>query len=387
MKYFIPLFFIFFLIACGQKPQNEAANASVIEAKLKTLADLKNQQADLLKKINATEAELIKLDPTRAIKPKLVSTSLLTTEGFQHFINLQGSVKSENISYVAPRNGMGGYVKNLYIKEGQMVKKGQMILKLDDQVMRQGIEATKTQLAFAKNLYERTKALWEQKIGTEVQLLSAKNNVEALENQIAVQEEQLKTFVVYADQSGIADIVNIKVGELFSGMSIAGPQIQIVNNNDLSVKVDIPENYASKIKQGAQVVIEIPAVGKSFNTTITRISQSVNTSSRGFTAECRIPVTANVKPNMAASVKILNHTNSKAIVIPINIVQSDEKGKYVYLVKDGQNGKKITHKKNVVLGELYGEDIEILSGLTAGDKLIIQGYQNLYEGQVVQDNQ
>lgn len=369
------------LFSCGS---NESApGGNDIAAKEKQLADLKKKQAEIAGQIAAIEADIIKLDPSKAIKPKLVSTAELTPQGFNHYINLQGSVQSENVSYIAPRNGMGGYVKRILIKEGQMVKKGQLILKLDDQVLRQGIEATKTQLAFAKNVYERTKALWDQNIGTEVQLLSAKNNVEALQNQIAVQEEQLKTFDVYADQSGIADIVNIKVGELFTGVTAMGPQIQIVNNDDLKVRVDIPENYAAQIKQGARVLIEIPALGKTFNSTISRLSQSINNSSRGFIAECRIPASANAKPNMGASVKILSHSNSKAIVVPVNIVQSDEKGKYVYVMMAGKDNKMMTHKKNVVVGELYGDEVEIISGLAIGDKVIVQGYQNLYEGQLV----
>ncbi len=356
-----------------------------LDAKLKELADLKVQQSALMKKIGDVEAELIKLDSTRAIKPKLISTIQISTEGFEHFINLQGAVKSENISYVAPRNGMGGYVKNVYIKEGQAVKKGQLLLKLDDKVLRQGIESVKTQLAFAQNVYNKTKSLWDQNIGTEVQLLSAKNNVDALQSQIAVQEEQLSTFNVYADQNGIADVVNIKPGELFTGASVAGPQIQIINNSQLKVSVDVPENYASKVKQGAKVVVEVPSMGKKFNTTISRISQSINVGSRGFTAECNIPSGLGLKPNMGASVKILNHANTKAIVVPVNIIQSDEKSKYVYVMKDSNNGKKIAHKINVTIGEVYGDEIEILNGITSGDKLITQGYQNLYEGQIISD--
>lgn len=383
MRTFIFLMGFVALMSCGNKENQQGGNN--IEAKLKELANLKKQQTEIGTKIAGVEAELLKLDPSRAIKAKLVTTAELTPQGFQHYINLQGSIQSDNVSYVAPRNGMGGYVKNIYIKEGQMVKKGQLMIKLDDQVLKQSIEATKTQLAFAKNVYDRTKALWDQKIGTEVQLLSAKNNVEALESQIAVQEEQLKTYNVFADQSGIADIVNIKVGELFTGMSVTGPQIQIVNNTELKVKVDIPENYASKVRQGASVVIDVPALGKSFNSTISRLSQSINTSSRGFTAECRIPASANAKPNMGASVKILNHSNSKAIVVPVNIVQSDEKGKYVYVMVKGKDSKMTTHKKTVTVGELYGDEVEILSGLEVGDKLITQGYQNLYEGQLVEE--
>jgi len=361
----------------------QAKKSEELIAKQTELVTLKQQLADINSKIVVLQSEIEVLDPESAIKPKLVSTEELTTEGFNQYLNLQGIVKSDNISYVAPRNGMGGYVKQLYIKEGQSVKKGQLVLKLDDKVLRESIEATKNQLSFATNVYNKTKALWDQKIGTEVQLLSAKNNVESLEKQISVQEEQLKTYLVYADQSGIAEIVNIKVGELFSGVSVAGPQIQIINNNSMNVSVDVPENYISKIKTGAKVVVEIPSAGQTFNTTISLISQSINPSTRGFKAECKIPSGINLKPNMAAIAKILNHSTSKAIVIPINNVQSDEKGKYVFVMGKNEKGKTIAQRKTVVMGALYGEKVEILSGLGTGDLLITKGYQNLYEGQLI----
>lgn len=353
-----------------------------LAAKNAELEKLKAQQTDLSQKIAALEGEIIKMDPSKAIQAKLVSIAEVAPEGFEAYINLQGTVSSENISYVAPRNGMGGYVKQLYIKEGQAIKKGQLILKLDDQVLRQSIESIRTQLAFAEDVYNRTKALWDKKIGTEVQLLSAKNNVDNLKNQIAVQEEQLRQYTVYADQTGIAEIVNIKVGEMFTGMGATGPQIQIVNNSDLSIKVSVPENYATDVKKGTEVLVEIPAVNKTFKTTVERISQSVNANSLGFTAECKIPSVEGLKPNMSASVKILSHSNSKAIVISVNMVQSDEEGKYVY-VMDENGGKKVAKKVKVTIGDLYGDQIEILSGLKPGDKLVTKGYQDLYEGQVL----
>lgn len=369
-------------MSCGSEPEQTTG----IDAKLKELETLKSEMAALSAKIKTTEDEIIKLDPSRGIKPKLVATATLTPEGFNHYIDLQGVVSSKNISYVAPRNGMGGYVKQLYIKAGQNVKKGQLIMKLDDQVLRQSIESIKTQLGLAKNIYDRTKNLWDQNIGTEVQLLTAKNNVEALENQIKTQEEQLKTYLVSADQNGVADIVNIRVGELFTGMGATGPQIQIVNNANLSINIEIPENYTGIIKQGAKVLVEIPAISKTFETRIDRIAQSINASSRGFTAECSIPNSAGLKPNMSAYTKILNHSNAKAMVIPVNIIQTDEKGKYIYALQV-KDGKKTAVKKPVTIGQLYDDNIEILSGLVSGDQIIIQGHQNLYEGQLIEDSQ
>ncbi len=379
---FSALVIILALMSCGSKPEQNAS----LDAKLKELEVLKTEMASISAKIKTTEDEIIAIDPSRGIKPKLVTTATLSPEGFNHYIDLQGVVSSTNISYVAPRNGMGGYVKQLYVKAGQNVKKGQLILKLDDLVLRQGIETTKTQLGLAKNIYDRTKNLWDQNIGTEVQLLTAKTNVETLQNQIKLQEEQLKTYLVYADQNGVADIVNIRVGELFTGMGATGPQIQIVNNTNLSVNIEIPENYTGIIKQGAKVVVEIPSISKTFETKIDRISQSINAASRGFTAECSIPNTPGLKPNMSAYTKILNHSNLKAMVIPVNIIQSDEKGKYVYVLQE-KEGKKLATKKSVVIGQLYDDNIEILSGLVSGDQIITQGHQNLYEGQLIENNQ
>lgn len=367
--------------ACN-KGETGSKGGNNLAAKNAELEKLKAQQTELSQKIAALEGEIIKLDSSKAIQPKLVSIAEIAPEGFEAYINLQGTVSSENIYYVAPRNGMGGYVKELYVKEGQAVKKGQLILKLDDQVLRQSIQSVRTQLAFAEDVYNRTKALWDKKIGTEVQLLSAKNNVDNLKSQIAIQEEQLRQYTVYADQSGIAEIVNIKVGEMFTGMGATGPQIQIMNNSDLSIKVNVPENYTTDVKKGTEVLVEIPAVNKTFKTTVERISQSVNASSLGFTAECKIPSAEGLKPNMSASVKILSHSNSKAIVISVNIVQSDEEGKYVYVM--GENGSRKEAKKvKVTIGDLYGDQIEILSGLKPGDKLVTKGYQDLYEGQVL----
>lgn len=381
MKGFIQLFIILTFVACGKKDGQHGQSLD-LKSKLQELENLKVQMHQINDKIAATEAEIIKLDPSRGQTPKLVSTMTLEPEGFQHFIDLQGQVSSTNTSYVAPRNGVGGYVKHLYVKAGDHVKKGQLLAKLDDQVLRQSIEAMSIQLSLAKNVYERTKKLWDQGIGSEVQLLSNKTNVETLESQIKTQQEQLKTYLVYADQSGIADIVNIKVGEIFTGMNAMGPQIQIVNNTDLSVIVDIPENYTGQIKKGTQVNIEISAINKTFQGTIYRLSQSINVTTRGYIAEIKIPSMADLKPNMAAYVKILDHTNAKAIVIPINIVQSDDKGKFIFLMKkDGD--KYVATRKTIQLGKLYDDNIEVLSGLEEGDKIITVGYQGLYEGQII----
>ena len=383
------------LSSCGNSSKEGNANINDKKAALEKLKPSKNKTDAEIQKL---QDELAKLDTNAAssAKIKLVGIAPVTTQNFQHYIDLQGHVDADNISYISPRMGPA-QVKAVFVVQGQSVKKGQLLLKLDDAIIRQQVvaarqqlEGIKTQLSFAKNIYQRQKNLWDQGIGTEVQLITARTNVESLENQlkssgemVKVAVEQLNTSNVYSDVSGIADIVNIRVGETFMGMTAMGPQIKIVNTSSLKVVTNIPENYLTRLHRGSVVEITIPDANKKITSTISLISQSVDATSRGFIAEAKIPYDGTLKPNQSAIIKILDYSAPNAIVIPVNTVQNDEAGKYVYVLQKLSNGKTVAKKKVVIIGEVYGNNVEIKSGLTAGEQLIIEGYQNIYEGQLI----
>jgi RND family efflux transporter MFP subunit len=391
----IALFAAALFVSCGGSKKDGAA---AINDKKAAIEKLKSEKANKDEEIKKLQAELEKLDTNSAnsAKIKLVATALVTTRDFKHYIDLQGHVDAENISYISPR-GMPGQVKALYIVKGQYVKKGQLLLKLDDAIMqqqvaaaRQQLEGIKTQLGFAKNLYQRQKNLWENGIGTEVQLITAKTNVESLENQltaageqIKVAVEQMKTANVYSDVNGVADIVAIRVGETFQGMTQMGPQIKIVNTSNLKVVTNIPENYLTRVSRGSVVEINIPDASKKLTSKISLISQSIDATSRGFIAEAKIPVDPALKPNQSAIMRILDYAAANAVVIPINTVQTDESTKYVYVLTKLRDGKSVAKKTPVVIGEVYGNNVEIKAGLKAGDQLITEGYQNIYDGQLI----
>lgn len=297
------------LVSCGAS-STEANSGAAAEQKIK-LAELKKQKDGIDAEIAKLEAEIAKLDPASA-KPdnaKLVALSAVAPETFTHYIDLQGKIESENISFVTPRGG-GGQVKAVYIKRGDVVKKGQLILKLDDALQRQsviaaeqGLETLKTQLSFAKTLYQKQKNLWEQNIGTEVQLITAKNNVETLENQLKSTEEQVKlsreqlAFTsVYSDVSGVAEDVNIRVGEIFAGPG----QIKIVNTSNLKVTTEVPENYIDRVNNGTRLKVTLPDINKTVETKITVSGKIINPISRSFFIEARMPNDKDFRPNQIA---------------------------------------------------------------------------------------
>ncbi len=398
IKYALLLLITFAAFSCGTGTKD---NAALLKEKKALLEKLKSGKLNSEEQIKKLEEEIGTLDTTNSnAAPKLVAVAPVDNQPFEHFIDLQGKVDADNISYISPR-GMGGQVREIYIKAGDHVSKGQMVLKLDDAIIRQQIaaakqqmEGIKTQHAFAKNIYQRQKNLWDQGIGTEVQLISAKNNVESLDDQlkaaseqVKIAEEQLKTSNVYSDVSGVADLVSVKVGELFQGMTAMGPQIKIVNTSSLKVVTNVPENYLARMHKGSTVEILVPDANKKYNSTLSLISESIDATSRGFIAEAKIPYDNVLKPNQTAIMKILDYSASNAIVIPVNMVQTDETGKYVFVLEKQANGKKLARKKEVTVGEVYGEKVEIKSGLAVGEQLITEGYQSLYEGQLIETSQ
>lgn len=380
--------------ACGAGKKEKQGELGDKKA---NLTKLKNDYSKLGEQIRTLEGEIAKLDTgaAKTTNARLISVKPVMVSEFSHYIDLQGHIDAENISYVSPR-GMGGQVKQILIQKGQTVKKGQLLLRLDDVIARQnliaakqGLETIKTQLAFAKDIYQRRQNLWKENIGSEVELITAKNNVQSLENQLRATEEnvqvvaeQLNTANVYSDVNGFVDELNIRVGETFTGAGANGPQIKIVNTSTLKVVADIPENYLGSVGKGSTVIINVTDVNKTYKSTINFAGASINSNTRGFTVEAKVPSDGVLKPNMLATVRILDYTAPKAVTIPINVVQSDEAGKYVYVMA-GENGRQVARKKIVVVGQIYGDKAEVKTGLTGGEQLITEGYQNLYDGQMV----
>jgi RND family efflux transporter MFP subunit len=388
IKKITTLFLLLALASCGTEDKS-----ALLKAKQAQLEEAKKQQSKLNDQVASLEAEIAKLDPASAKKDKekLVTIAAITDQPFSHYIDLQGKVDATNISNVTPRLGPG-QVRALYVKKGDVVHKGQLLLKLDDAVIKQqvvaakqNIETLKSQLAFAKDIYNRQNNLWKQGIGTEVQLLTYKNNVDNLQKQITASEasvqtgqEQLDATNVLADIDGVADDVNVRVGETFAGAA----QIRIVNTSDLKVTVQIPENYLGKVHVGSPVKITFPDINKSIDAKVTVASNLIDANSRSFYVEVKVPANKDFRPNQIANVSILDYTVPSTITVPVNTLQTDEKGKFV-MVAVKENNKLFAKKKPVTIGELYADRLEIKGGLQVGDQLITDGFQSVYDGQLI----
>ena len=341
------------------------------------LANLKSQQKEVETKIKNLEKELGAGKKIDAL-PINVIVSAVAPQNFKHFVEAQGVVTSKNIVMVTPQ--MGGAITGLFLKEGQMIKKGQLVATVDNSVMKESLTEIKTQLDLVTTLFNKQRTLWDQQIGTEVQYLQAKANKESLEKRIVTMNTQMGMSRVYAPISGTVEKVMQKSGE----MGMPGvPMAQIVNVSDLKIMAKIGDTYVGSVKKGDAITVKFPDIDKKFTTRISLVNALIDPASRTFGIEANIPnLGGSLKPNQVAIININDLSKSNSLVVSQNIVQKTEGGDLVY-VAVVENGKKIAKSRTVKTGISYNGNIEILEGLTSGEMVITQGYQDLVDGTLI----
>jgi RND family efflux transporter MFP subunit len=366
-KYSIFAVLIIFLASCGSPDKQAQIN------KLKVERDALNEQIASLEK---------ELDTTLVIadnSTKIQLFELQTTE-FRHFIEVQGKVDGEQNTEVTSQSP--GVVTNIFIKEGDNVKKGQVLAELDYQVLKQSLEEVKGQLDFATNMYLKQKNLWEKNIGSEVQYLTAKNNKESLERRVATIKDQIILSKYISPINGTVELIPFKVGQMVSP-GMPGSGIRVVNMSSVKVQADLAEAYAPLIKTGDAVKIGFPDIDKEIDAKVTFASRYIDPVNRTFKVETRLGANGTTyRANMIALLRINDYTNREALVVPINIIQRSMNEKYVMVV-EVKDGKMYAAKRIIEYQNTYNSMAEVVSGLKEGDKIISVGYQNLKPGDVV----
>jgi membrane fusion protein, multidrug efflux system len=354
-----------------------ACSAATPDDKKAQLEKLKKQQAEISKQVQQLEKEIAAVNPEDAnIKTKDVAVTEVTPKKFDHYVQTQGRGEAEhNISVSAKSPGV---ITAVYANEGQKVSKGQVLAQIDNAVILRNIESLKTQLELAHTVYERQKNLWDQKIGTEVQFLQAKNAKEGLERQIASLQEQNEMMRIKAPISGIVDEVIAKIGE---AVQPGQPAIRVVNTSDLKITANVSEAYVTEIKKGNKVLVNIPELKRDLESKITFVGRTIDPLSRTFAVEIDLPSDPNLRPNMTGIIKVVFHTEPTAITVPINVVQDINEEKIVFVAE--ANGKSTVARRKVVKVEGVYNGMAQVSGLEPGAKVITFGYQGLNDGEFI----
>ncbi|MEJ8801241.1 efflux RND transporter periplasmic adaptor subunit [Pontibacter sp. H249] len=358
------------LAACGGSNDKEAQ-----------LKELKAQQEKIQEQIASLEAELKAEGKTVATERKTVPVAVeaVAQDTFRHYLEVQGKVDFDQNVLVSAK--VPGVLTSVRVQRGDRVSKGQTMATIDAQVLAQNIAEVKTRLDLANIAYERQKNLWDQKIGTEMQYLTAKNNKEALERSLATLQQQRDQYNVKAPITGVVDDVMPNAGEAVApGVGI----IRVVNSEGGKIVAEVSEAYQAKVTKGSDAVVYFPDLDQEVETKVDVVGSFINPTSRTFKVELRLKngKEINLKPNMVAVVRIQDYKNENVVVLPVNLVQKDEKAEYVYVAKK-EGDRYVAARKEIKTGRSYNGKVEVLSGLQANDQIITAGYQSVNEGQPV----
>ncbi len=372
------------LTSCGSEPTTQEIVASGdTEAVSKKKVELLNQKKELETQITAIEDYLEENTIKKA--GALVSVTTVNDTLFRHYVELQGSVDTKQNIVITPE--MAGIMTLVYVKEGDQVKKGQRLAKIDDGGLAQQLQQMKVQAALAQTTFERQQRLWNQNIGSEIEYLQAKANYEGQQNAINSMQEQLAKTTVTAPFSGVIDDVITEQGNVVA----PGTQLfRLVNLDDMYIEVEVPETYIADVNEGTSVKVEFPVLGETVESKVRQSSSFINPANRSFKID--VPVdnkNGRIKPNLTARLKINDYTQDNAILVPSAVVNENQEGdQYVMVATQVQeNGEQyatgVAQRKIVKTGKTTTGMVEILEGLEKGDILIIEGARTVKQDQEI----
>jgi len=381
MKKFIYPIFILFIVSCNndnKKTIEELINEGNLEELQERRSSLIIQKGQINNELKEITQGVSILDTVKSFV--LVNTVTTKTETINHFSKFQGIIKTDQNMIIYPE--FSGRVAKIYVDEGDVVKMGQALAKIDDGGLYNELKLVESQAKLAKTIYERQSKLWKDKIGSEIQYLEAKTNYEIQNNRFKSITESLAKTTITAPFNGTIDEIFIEEGNLVSPpmMPDQGNAFRIINLNELYAESVIPESFIGKIKKGAEVQVEIPVLNKSFNSTIKHSVSSIDQLSRTFKIEVSVPKNdLDLIPNLNVEVNVLDYTNSQAILVPESIVSEDsDNNKFLFTVLNNKAKKTI-----VETGYTQNGMIEITTGLDVNEIVINEGGRIVKDGQNV----
>lgn len=342
------------------------------------LEKLKKQETEIHDKVLKMEAELGNSSDSSSRQIIDVAITNVASQNFSHQIDVQAKVDGDENVSVSPETM--GTVTRINVKAGDKVSKGTVLAELDNLTYQRGLDELQNSHDFLNTLYTKQKALWDQKIGTEIQYLTAKNNLEAIDRKIATTRQQLDMTKIKSPINGIVDAMDLKIGQ---AVSPGSQGVRVVNFSKLKVKGEVAEAYISKVKKGDIVEINFPDLNKSISSKLTYAGKVIDPLNRTFNVEVEVnPKEVDLHPNMIAILRIADYRAENSLVLPISVVQTTEDGSYVFIA-EGTKEKAVARKRTVVIGKNYNGIIEIKEGLKVGEPVVTTGYQNLVDGQPI----
>lgn len=291
-------------------------------------------------------------------------------------VEVSGTVKADEDANISPEEG--GVVKRWVVKKGEPVKKGDLILELNDEIIKAGFSAAEAQYNMAELNLEKQKEVYEQKGISELQFKNLQYARDAAKANSDLMRSRWERTKIRSPFDGRVEDIFPKEGEFAPpGMPIA----RVVNLSSIKIEAELPELYAGSIPMGAEASVEFDAIsGLTLKGRVNFIGSTLSPSNRTLKVEIALAtIDKKIKPEMMAKVRISRETKAKSLLVSNDIIQLVDKDRNIVYVEE--NGKAVERKLS--LGAHQGNLVEVLAGLREGDRLIVSGYQKCANGTTV----
>jgi membrane fusion protein, multidrug efflux system len=306
-----------------------------------------------------------------------VEVTVVEPRDFVHFVRIVGTVEADRDVVISAEEG--GTVAEVLARQGDRVRRGQPLFRVDAGVLRAQLEQAVSQAELAEETWRRQQRLWEdEQIGTEMAYLQAKYNARTARAQANVLRERLDRTVIRAPIGGVLEERLVDVGNM---VTPGTPVARILDVDTVKVVGGVPERYASEVVRGAEVVVTADRLaGREFVGAIDHVGAAVDRSSRTFTVEVVVPNAGlPLKPGMVANIQIAREQVTDALVVPRHAVLRRERGYQVYVAVPHRDGWR-AETRAVVPGVARGDEVVVTSGLEAGERVVVVGQQRVAHG-------
>jgi RND family efflux transporter MFP subunit len=317
---------------------------------------------------------------TETVKERTaVDVKVLSTQKTEVFTgqSFSGTVEESSASTIS--FSVGGTVKTIEVSPGQRIAKGQLIATLDPTQVQSAFDAAEATLNQAKDAYDRLAKLHENNSLPEIQWVEVESKLKQAQSAYDISRKNLKDTRLYAPFSGYVKDKSVEVGtNVVPGM----PVIDLVTIDNVKVCISVPETEISRISIGNEVNIQVPALeNRTFVGKINEKGVSANSLSRSYEVKAVVRNSDNsLLPGMLCTLFWSGDGgNGSAILVPTNVVQLDNLNRnFVWVAADGK-----AVKKYVELGQFAGDKVIVVSGLSEGDNLIVEGQQKVSDSMKV----
>ena len=340
----------------------------------------RNQIAKLNQQLTALETELATLDASDGTRRIKVVAEPVTTGPFNDHIELSGMVEAVNTAAITPE--ISGRITAIHVREGQAVRRGQMLISLDASVMKNSLLELEKGHELARTLYEKQKELWDQGVGSEIQYIQTRNQKESLERTMETLRSQLAMAEIVAPFDGRIEKIHLKAGENAApGRTV----IELVNSGRLYVNTEISEAFIGSVKTGDMAILEFPSLaGAAREVPVSFVSHVINPQSRTFSIRVELSNPNNeIKPNMLATLRLLVFNLEDAVTVPTILIRHDFQGAFVYTANES-DGQHYAAKTYVQTGPSNGVVTVVTEGLQPGNLLITKGYNQIKVGSLLE---